>query len=154
MFYTSNIFQLNVTYINYMITAQNVILIISGVALVSIVIASKNIIMIAISSVAMSMVVIGTTAWIGILSWDFGLIELISLLFVTGFPLDVTMRASFSYKNAPYESRNDKIQYVQGELGQTVLTALLASFLFCLPFFFSDLKMTGEFALLMTLTVV
>jgi hypothetical protein len=83
-----------------------------GVAIIFVMFITQNMIMMLISSLAMTLVIISVAAWLGLLEWEYGVIELVSMFFVTGFPLDLVMRAAYAYKKSPLETRNEKIQMV------------------------------------------
>mgnify|MGYP002640336280 CR=1 FL=1 len=103
---------------------------------------------------AMVVVVVGMEGVIRLIGWQQRLTELICVLFTAGYPLDLVIRLSMEYKNSPLSTRNEKIQMAQGECGLSLLSGLIVSFCFCIPFHFAQLVSTTKFAMIMTTTVV
>lgn len=52
--------------------------------------------------IATSEVIISIVAWINLVGWKYGLIEVISALVVNGFPVDTILRVTVEYHDAPF----------------------------------------------------
>ena len=88
--------------------------------------------------------IISVVAWINMLHWKYGLVEVISALVVNGFPLDAILRLTIEYYEAPFLSRNDKTQHALSIMGHTILTSIITSMLMCLPFIHCEMAFIGK----------
>jgi len=62
---------------------------------------TRNVIILILSLISISEVIVSVVAWINMVRWKYGLVELLSALVVNGFPLDMVIRLTLEYHGAP-----------------------------------------------------
>ena len=83
--------------------------VISG--LICVFFSTRNIMLLFLSIISISEVIVSVVAWINMVQWEYGLVELLSGVIVNGFPLNMVIRLTLEYYHAPKKTRNDKMQY-------------------------------------------
>jgi hypothetical protein len=87
-FVTGFQFTINVTAKEYMRTGLVIMLATLLSALVFIFLLCPNIIILFLSMLSIAIVIISVIAWMNMVGWEYGLVELLSAFVVNGFPLD------------------------------------------------------------------
>lgn len=116
-----------------------------SLALVVLLVATGNL---AITCLAMSSILgIMVTVFLTMvaLGWQISVLESISMIIVVGMSVDYTVHLMHSYNEAPYESRLQKTQASLTEMGVSVCSGALTTFLAAAPLFSAQLVFFSQF---------
>lgn len=85
--------------------------------------------------------------------WELGTIESISVVITIGFSVDYVIHLSNDYMHSSAESRHDKMKQAYTEMGISILSGAITTFVAGIPLFGGKLIFFNKFGILICFTV-
>ena len=86
--------------------------------------------------------------------WELGTIESISVVITIGFSVDYVIHLSNDYMHSSAESRHNKMKQAYTEMGVSILSGAITTFVAGIPLFGGTLVFFTKFGVLICFTVV
>lgn len=117
-------------------------------------ISTHNIIISIFSTISISFILVSVLCTMEMMGWTFGIIESVAIVIVIGFSVDFVVHLANHYVGTGFSDKYRRAQDSVTELGVSMLSAAVTTFIATIPLFFTTISFCSEFAVLVCLSIL